>query len=500
MQKSRNAALILTLSIVSASHLFAIEPWVIDTEQEWSEGVSQMQGIAIVDGMAEPQGKTATLSSKLRKFAEKTSAGSIIIKQSPVWQNWEPTENLGPGNLEDAPVLLSLGKGNYWMFGRYGASKKGKADFEAKSAILEGFDIPLMSTRYENQFDAPGGLRKGKGGYHAWQSRDMVNWVHHGAITENFSKWMTTAEYVDGKAYFYYDFPNDQDPHVYVDADLTDGEPGENMGMAFKDPSDGSDCAFIRDLDGNFHVIYEDWSPIDANKRSWDSPLAGHAVSKDGLGDFKILDPAVDHRTKPTGVMKTYNHPHWAKEDPEHFKTSKATYEVHEPEQPAYGDWAAISIGGQYYLFGDYDKSHGEPMSVAWFTSDSIDGEFEFCGSIGKGHPDPDICFAEGKFYLATQQNVDFTSPGPWVNGVEVRVGVDTNDDAKIDEWTEWQGVSERYNYIPGFSKQISSEPASMDLSGLSEGYGFQFEVRLTDTTENVSKPILDRVTVNFGK
>ena len=69
--------------------------------------------------------------------------------------------------------------------------------------------------------NAPGGLKKSKGGYHAWQSRDMVNWVHHGPITEGFSKWMTSAEYVDGKAYFYYDFPNDQDPHLYIDEDLT---------------------------------------------------------------------------------------------------------------------------------------------------------------------------------------------------------------------------------------------------------------------------------------
>lgn len=502
MKKPSNLALALTLSGLSASQLLTAAPWVIDTDKEWSDSLSEKQGIAIKGGMAEPEGKTATLTSSLKKFTEKTSASSITFKQSPVWLNWNSTEDIGPSNLGDAPVFLSLGDGNYWMFGRYGGGKGKKTDagFKAEEATLEGFDIPLMTTRFANQFDAPGGLKEGKGGYHAWQSRDMVNWVHHGPITENFSRWMTTAEYVDGKAYFYYDFPNDQDPHVYVDADLTDGEPGENKGLAFKDPSDGSDCAFIRDLEGKFHVIYENWSPIDANKRAWDSPLAGHAVSEDGLGDFTILDPPVDHRTKPTGVMKTYNHPHWAKEDPKNFKTSKATYEVHEPEQPAYGDWAAISIGGQYYLFGDYDKSHGDPMSVAWFTSDSIDKPFEFCGNIGKGHPDPDICFAEGKFYLATQQNSDFTSPGPWVDGVEVRVGVDTDNDAEIDEWTEWQGVSEKYDYIPGFSKQISCEPASMDLSGLPEGYGFQFEVKLTDTTENASKPILDRIEVEFGK
>ena len=66
-----------------------------------------------------------------------------------------------------------------------------------------------------------------------------------------FAKWTTTAEQVGGKTYIYYDFPNDQDPHLIIDEDLTDGKPGKNMGMALNDPSHGSDCAVIRDLEGN---------------------------------------------------------------------------------------------------------------------------------------------------------------------------------------------------------------------------------------------------------
>ena len=73
-------------------------------------------------------------------------------------------------------------------------------------AKLKGFDVELQTTPWPSQFDAPGGLRKGLGGYHAWQSRDMKNWVHHGPVTEAFSKWVTTAEYVDGKVYIYYLF------------------------------------------------------------------------------------------------------------------------------------------------------------------------------------------------------------------------------------------------------------------------------------------------------
>lgn len=172
-------------------------------------------------------------------------------------------------------------------------------------------------------------------------------------------------------------------------------------------------------------------------------------------------------------MFKEYAHPHWHKEDPVNFPgkpspieikkhkikkgdtLSFGNYEVHEPEQPAYGDWAAISIGGQYYLFGDYDPagSHGkESMKTARFTSSDINKPFTFCGAVGKGHPDPDIMFAEGQFYLISQTN-DFISPGPWVETVTVRVGVDIDDNGEIDEWTKWQEVKENYNYVEGFSK-----------------------------------------------
>ena len=168
----------------------------------------------------------------------------------------------------------------------------------------------------------------------------MVNWVHHGPVTEDFSRWVTSAEYKDGKVYIYYDYPNDQDPHVYIDEDLTDGKPGKNMGLAVKDPSHGSDAGFIRDKEGRFHVILEDWSPINASKRSWDSPLAAHAVSEDGVKDWKFLAPPVDNRTKDTGKIAEYKHPHWL-QHPD-WNTNIGKYNVHDPEQEAYGDWAPI--------------------------------------------------------------------------------------------------------------------------------------------------------------
>jgi hypothetical protein len=481
--------------------------WTIDSADDWTKNIKSAKGASVSDGSVSPSEKTATILTKVHTSDVKRSAKSLVVNQSAIWQNWNPIENLGPVNLGDAPVLLTVGPGNYWMFGRYSGGQPRKAKgqkakplpkFVPEAATLEGFDIPLQSTRFPNQFNAQGGLKPGKGGYHAWQSRDMKNWVHHGSVTEGFSKWVTSAEYVDGKALIYYDFPNDQDPHVYVDEDLFDGEPGKNMGIAVKDPSHGSDAGFIRDLKGNMHVIIEDWSPISANKRSWDSPLAGHAVSPNGIDGFEFQKPPVDNRTKPTGKIATYKHPHWAKEDPKNYKTNVAEYEIHEPEQEAYGDWAAICIGGQYYLFGDYDPIGGHQMSVGWFTSSSIDEQFTWCDNIGNGHPDPDIAFAEGQFYLATQQKTDFVSPGPWVETVGARAGVDTDNDGKIDQWTDWTELKENYDYIPGFSKQIARTPAELDLSKLAEGYGFQIELRLTDSTENKSKPIIERMMMSF--
>ena len=500
--KLLSLAVIAALLVVGTTHA---ADWTVDSADDWRLNLESTDGALVQNGSVSPQDKVATVVTRIHASNTKRTADSLIVTQSTLWQNWNPIENLGPVNLADAPVLLTIGPDNYWLFGRYSQPRRKKnakstasPTFEPKDATLDGFDIPLQTTPFPNQFNAPGGLKPGKGGYHAWQSRDMKNWVHHGPVTERFSKWVTSAEWVDGKAYIYYDFPNDQDPHVYVDDDLFDGEPGKNMGIAVKDPSHGSDAGFIRDLDGNMHVIIEDWSPISANKRSWDSPLAGHAVSPTGIDGFVFQKPPVDNRTKPTGKIATYKHPHWAKEDPKNYKTNVAEYEVHEPEQEAYGDWAAICIGGQYYLFGDYDPAGGHKMSVGWFTSPSIDEEFTWCGNIGNGHPDPDVTFAEGRFYLATQQKTDFVSPGPWVETVEARVGVDTSNDGAIDQWSDWATIQEHYDYTPGFAKQIAKTPAKMDLSQLPAGYGFQVQLRMTDTTENESKPIIESMSLSF--
>ncbi len=481
----------ISLAVCQAA---AQEDWIVDSQQSWQANTEASTNLEFREGMATPRAAEAMFQSSLKRFDQKRSAQSIVFDQSPLWQNWNPVPGVGPSNLGDAPVFLSTGPNQYWMFGRYRPMKP-KPNFSPRTVQREGFDSPLRTTPDPLQFDAPGAEQPKLGGYHAWESRDMKHWVHHGAVTEGFSKWVTSAEYVDGKFHIYYDYPNDQDPHLYIDADLTDGKPGANKGLALADPSHGSDCGVIRDLQGRFHIIFEDWSPINARTHAWDSPLAGHAVSDNGIDGFQIVAPAVDQRTTPTGETASYKHPHWL-QHPD-WNTNIGKYEVHEPEQNAYGDWAAISIGSRYYLFGDFDPVEGH-MGVGWFTSTSLDKPFSWCGTIGKGHPDPDIGFAEGQFYLITQFKEDFTSPGPWVEQVSARVGVDTTNDGAIDHWTAWTNVQERYDYVPGFAKQVAKTPAAIDLSGLPAGFAFQFAFKTTQTTANGVLPIIDKVTLNF--
>jgi len=169
-------------------------------------------------------------------------------------------------------------------------------------------------------------------------------------------------------------------------------------------------------------------------------------------------------------------------------------------KQPANGslDWLPKHKSAEIQQYYPTGRGLNKNMSVAWFTSGDINEPFEFCGNIGQGHSDPDIIFAEGKFYLLTQMGTDYISDGPWVETVEVRMGVDTKNDGVINQWSDGQVVSEKYDYIEGFAKQIRKTPAKMEFLDLPEAYGFKFEVKVTEKTENESKPILDKVVVLF--
>ncbi|MEO0446245.1 MAG: hypothetical protein AAF191_09245, partial [Verrucomicrobiota bacterium] len=454
--------------------------------EEWRAAMAEAEHVIIEDGLIKSEtAEDGVFTSILKTYPEPRSLQAVQFEQSPVWNNWEQIEDITPPGLGNAYVFLPVAPGDYYVFATFqgppikypeGLDRKERRDFKKK--YLE--EHP-QSARAK--------------GYHAWHSTDLKEWEHLGQVCE--SNWVTTAEYADGKFYLYYDAPNDQDPHLVVDDDLTDGVPGEDHGKVFDDPTHGSDCGVFRDEDGTFHMIYEDWSPINARQNAWDSPLAGRVSSEDGIHGFTFGEhpAAVDHRTKPTGETGTYEHTSMKAVN----EGKPLEYEIHEPKQEAYGDWTMIKVGRYYHLFCDYDPAdHEKSMRMGRFSTDDLDQEFSWSGEIGAGfHPDPSVGFAEGKFYAIMQKETDFVSPGPWVDAVKARAGVDIDGDGTIDEWTEWQPVKETYAQKPGFARVVDVEPAVLDASGLSAGTGFQFQFR-TGSVANGVQPEMDRVELRF--
>jgi len=91
--------------------------WTIDSADDWKQNIESVEGATVKDGAVSPDKKTANVSTKVHKSDVKRSAKSLAVTQSAIWQNWNPVENIGPINLADAPVMLSLGPDNYWIMG-----------------------------------------------------------------------------------------------------------------------------------------------------------------------------------------------------------------------------------------------------------------------------------------------------------------------------------------------------------------------------------------------
>jgi hypothetical protein len=477
---------LITILCSATTAIYAGDSWFVETQSDWADAHGIGSQIELVDGQSKSLQPASSFSSKVKAYNKKRRAESIEFSQSDSWDNWKEVPNVGLEEMRDALIFLPVKPGEYYMLGRY-------SKYQVKRITDENGKRQRIPPPFPKEEIAA------KAGYHAWHSSDMKTWTHCGPVsTKEHGEWMTTAEYADGKFYLYYDYPNDQDPHLWVDDNLRDGKPGKSYGLAVDDPSHGSDSAVFRDEDGTFHVIFENWDYNNPQAHAWDAPVAGHAVSPNGLPPFKILDQfIVDERTTPTGKTGTYTHVS-GKGEPLMHRGKLFTYQIHEPEQNAFGDWTAIKVGAQYYLFCDYDPVGGH-IKVGRFTSDSLDKKFRFCGSFGDGHPDPSVGFAEGQFYLIQQRgDVDFVSPGPWVPGVEARVGVDTSGDGKINKWTKWQEVTETYSHKPGFARIVDKTPATIDLRNLPAGYGFAFEYRTRAVDGQIVNVVMDQVELKF--
>ena len=449
--------LILILSGASSA-VSAQQVVEINDANSWQRSMDSGSNVSIsAEGTVTPANASEDYSyrSNIIEFSSLTDAQDIVFKQSDGWDNWIPVSNIGPAGAREAPVLLSVQDGEYYFL-----------------ASING------DTAYQ-----------------AWSSNDMINWQFHGPVTgsaHTTGRWTTTAEYKDGQFFIYYDSTNDENPALFIDDDLTDGVPGTDFGVVYVDPTNGSDISVFRDdADGRFHIIYEDWSPILARVNSWDSPLAGHVSSPDGITGFRFGDHpnVIDHRTTPTGDFGSYEHP----------QQGTLIYEIHQPAQDAYGDWTTIKVGSQYYLFADYHPA-GDSIRLGRFTSSSLENEeLQLIGELGNGHPDPTVAFAEGQFYLVTQQSTDYVSPGPWVNGVSARVGVDIDGNGTIDQRTAWQTIQETYDHKTGYARVVDVDDARLNLASLPSGFGFQFEFRVDNSVVANISPLMDSVTMTFS-
>ncbi len=419
--------------------------WTVDSNDDWNAAAGSAGQFQIADGAAAPTVGGAVFESRVQMFARKQRFDGMKMAQTKDWgrDKWTDAGNLGPTNDPNAPVFISPAEDDYW---------------------------------YLNV--GPGT----NGHFGAWHSTDMVHWTAHGDVTGQ--TWVSSAEYVDGKFYIYYDNPNDENPHLIIDEDLTDGI-RTPVGQVFDDPSHGSDAGAFRDRDGTIHLIYEDWSAINAKDHNWDSQLAGHTSSPDGINGFTYAEhPApIDLRGTATGDTSTYVHPH----------NGTYTYAEYTGSKDAFGDYEIIRIGDTYYMFCDYDPEGLEPIGLAYWMTDDINQPFEWAGVIRNNlRADPAIGMAEGEFVLFVQDHDEMTSAGPWVDGVQVQMGVDTDGDAKIDFWTDWRDIEETYARVDGFTRVFDRIPAELDLSGLPEGYGVAFRFKTADDAA-----VMDRLRID---
>jgi len=464
------------ISVLWVGVCLAAEPRVVDTQEEWQKVMADSQAMELADGLLLPQAGEAFVSVTFPTNGKKQALKSVTLRQFPVWDSWKGIPRVVPGGVNDAPVLLAVEPGNYWI---------------VHPKVMH--------------------------------STDMVQWKEIAGMVRPCT---TDAEYHDGKFYLYYDKPNDRDAWVYITDDLSVKNAGQDH-LVLQKPYLGGDAAIFRNEDGLWHMIYENYEPGE-HGGTWDTALAGHSVSPDGIHGFEpdAHVPPIDTRGEPTGKTGLLRlHP--TQYTPEEKKAMEAAphekfkkhihieHDLYDGPKDFYGDYTLIKVGRWYYLFCDYHADRGDrdkwengkpkSMRVGRWRTDDITKPFVWCGEVGRNvHPDPTIAFAEGRFYLLVQNwehdpdnpDVDYVSDGPWVDGVEVRAGVDVNNDGKIDEWTPFTRIKETYRQKPGFTKIVDVTPASLDTSSLPAGYAFQIEFKTTAI--NGVQPIIEAMEAVF--
>jgi hypothetical protein len=172
------------------------------------------------------------------------------------------------------------------------------------------------------------------------------------------------------------------------------------------------------------------------------------------------------------------------------------------------GDVEVMKFGDRYLMFCDNlyaeaideQEEPGEPYTVGYYEADNLYGPWRHVMS-GVIHPeltnfcdmggpqDAVIRLVDNTFWHTggafSSQDDDVSvcaakSGGPWEDGVQVCVSVDTDDDGLCDDDnTGWQDYTVTYSKKENRSSIFYVHPDNLDLSGLSAGYRFQVKLKL---------------------
>ncbi|MEM9161080.1 MAG: hypothetical protein AAGB46_18690, partial [Verrucomicrobiota bacterium] len=152
---------LVVFALTACVALAAEKNWKIETDADWRQNRVLSENIHVEEGMAHSTSLASSYTSIVKSFPKRRKAKSLTFRQTDIWDNWKEIPKVGVPEMRDAPVFVPVKKGEYWLLARhknYGRAKDG--------------------------------------GYHAWRSADMKNWIHQGQVSNFRERWVTTAEYV----------------------------------------------------------------------------------------------------------------------------------------------------------------------------------------------------------------------------------------------------------------------------------------------------------------
>ena len=78
--------------LIADENSTAAMEWKIDSQEQWEANSAKNSNLKFEDGFATPTEQTASFQSHVKSFPEKRTANSLVVAQSPIWQNWNPIE------------------------------------------------------------------------------------------------------------------------------------------------------------------------------------------------------------------------------------------------------------------------------------------------------------------------------------------------------------------------------------------------------------------------